>query len=374
MDFAFTDEQEMFRRQVRSFLASEVPLERIAELSASDSGWDEESWSAMAELGWTSLSIPEEHGGAGMTFVDDAVLFEELGYSLYPGPYLSTIGLALPALAASPRLLAAVAAGSCTATVAVAEPGGPSSLAEAEAVQTKAVGREGSWRLSGSKELVPELGSVDHVVVVAKSQDGVGMWAVAPSKESRRVLSTMDQTRPLGRLVLEDEAATLLVDPAELGAVASRMRTRALAALALEAVGVAQRALELARDYAKERKQFGRPIGAYQAVAHEVTNAYVDTELGRSLAYWAAWCVAEEDPRAPTAAAAAKALASDAAVAACERSIQVHGGVGFTWDHALHRYYKRAQWIATFEGGSADQRAAVAAMLLDAQRRPTARQ
>jgi len=137
-----------------------------------------------------------------------------------------------------------------------------------------------------------------------------------------------------------------------------------LAALSLEAVGIGSKALELAIDYAKSREQFGRPIGVYQAVSHQLADTYVETELARSLAYWAAWCVAEGDDQAAVACAAAKSYTADAAVAACERSIQVHGGIGFTWEHPLHRYYKRAQWIEAFGGYPARQRAEIAASLL----------
>ncbi len=144
-----------------------------------------------------------------------------------------------------------------------------------------------------------------------------------------------------------------------------RPENERLTALALEAVGISQRALDLGVEYAKDREQFGRKIGVYQAVSHALADTYVETELARSLAYWAAWSVAEDDEQAPIAAAAAKAYASDAAVVACERSIQVHGGIGFTWEHVLHEYYKRALWIQAYDGYPRRQRAAVAAFLLD---------
>ena len=145
----------------------------------------------------------------------------------------------------------------------------------------------------------------------------------------------------------------------------SRPEDEKLAALALEAVGIAQNALDLGVAYANDREQFGRKIGVYQAVSHQLADTYVETELARSLAYWAAWCVAEDDEQKDVAIAAAKAYASDAAVAACERSIQVHGGIGFTWEHVLHRYYKRALWIQAHGGYSREQRAKIAAWLLD---------
>jgi hypothetical protein len=196
---------------------------------------------------------------------------------------------------------------------------------------------------------VPDLDRVDRVL----TGDG-------PVAGGGEVVATMDETRPLGRLDGRD---------AELD------RPRVLAAAALEAVGVGQRALELAVEYVGTREQFGKKVGVYQAVSHQVVDSFVDVELARSLAYWAAWAVAEGDPQAPLAAAAAKAKATEAAVASCERSIQVHGGIGFTWEHPLHRYYKRAQWLESFAGYPAVHRAAVASSLLagEAQAEPEPR-
>ncbi len=274
MEFAFTEEQEVLRRQAREYLAGRFPGE-----------WEPSSWREIAALGWTGVSVPEELGGAGLGFLEEAVLFEELGRTLYPGPYFATVGLALPAL--GPELQAKVASGERTYTVA----------------------------LDGLPP--PDRELVDEVVQVDDPQVG------------------------------------------------RRIRIRGLAAVALEAVGIAQRALELGVEHAKRREQFGRPIGVYQAVSHPLADTYVETELARSLAYWAAWCVAADDEQAPVAAAAAKSYAGDSAVAACERAIQVHGGIGFTWEHVLHRYYKRALWIQSFGGYARHQRAQVAAWLLD---------
>ncbi len=295
MRFAFTPEQDELRREARSLLAEHEP-----------------SWQELAELGWLGVSVPEAHGGAGLGFVEEAVLLEELGRSLYPGPYFATIGLALPALA--PEGQAAVAAG------------------------------QERWSAALDGWLVPNLDAVERVA----TQEGA-----APAKGE--LVETVDETRPLGRLA-----------PGPREPLPGRLDTpRAHAALAAEAVGVAQKALDLSVDYAKTRQQFGRPIGVYQAVSHRLADMYVETELARSLAYWAAWCVAQGDEQAPVAAAAAKAYAAEAAVAACERAIQVHGGIGFTWEHDLHRYYRRAQWIESFGGYPAVQRAQVARALLD---------
>jgi alkylation response protein AidB-like acyl-CoA dehydrogenase len=297
VEFAFTQEQEELRRQARSFLEAN-PDAPIAELR---------------ELGWIGVSVPEERGGGGLSFVDEAILFEEAGRALYAEPFLTT-AVVLPAL---PEV------------------------------------DENAWsvELDG---LVPDLDTADMVL----RED---MSTVAAEGET---LATVDESRPLGRLGAGE--ADELDDDFE------PVRQRLLAALAAEAVGVAQKALELGVAYVSEREQFGKKIGTYQAVSHPLADTYVETELARSLAYWAAWCVAEEDERTPVAVASAKSFAAETAVAACERAIQVHGGIGFTWEHVLHRYYKRALWIDAFGGHAAKQREAVAAELLDEARRPVA--
>jgi alkylation response protein AidB-like acyl-CoA dehydrogenase len=300
MEFAFTQEQEELRREARSFLDAN-PEAPLAELR---------------ELGWLGVSVPEERGGGGLSFVDEAILFEEAGRALYTGPFLTT-AVVLPALSE--------------------------------------VGDK-SWSVEVDG-LVPHLDAVDMVL----RED---MTTVPAEGET---LETMDETRPLGRL-------EKVADSNYLSGSGSfeDVRLRLLAALALEAVGIAQKALELGVEYVSQREQFGKKIGTYQAVSHPLADTYVETELARSLAYWAAWCVAqmeqaEHGEQVPVAVvvAAAKAQAAETAVAACERSIQVHGGIGFTWEHVLHRYYKRAQWIDAFGGHAARQREVVAAHLLD---------
>jgi alkylation response protein AidB-like acyl-CoA dehydrogenase len=320
MDFSFTEEQEQLRREARTFLADRYPSERVAELADSADGWDPASWEELAQLGWIGVSVPEEAGGAGLGFLEEAVLFEELGRALYPGPYFSTVALALPELPAEQ--------------------------------QSEVVAGSTRWSASLDGSLVPDLALVDCVLVV---RDGK-LVAVAAEGEA---LETMDSTRRLGRLADGGEGK-------EVGDASAleRMRVRAFAALAVEAVGIAQRALELAVEHAKTREQFGKPIGIYQAVSHRLSDSYAMTELARSLAYWAAWCVSEQDDEAPVAAAAAKSYASDIAVTVCEYAIQAHGGIGFTWEHALHRYYKRAQWIQSYGGYPAVQRAEIAAAIL----------
>ena len=296
MDFAFTDEQRQLQREVRGWLAANYPLDRDWE-------HEDDRWKELAELGWL--------GGAELSFVEEAILLEESGYALYPGPFLMAVGFVLPFLGDEDR--EALAAG------------------------------EVKWSAE-DRGLVPWLGSVDKVV------DSDGNAQPARGEE----LPTVDTSRPLGRL--ERTNGTPLPG--------SRDIARARAAMAAEALGVAQRALELGIAHAMTREQFGKPIGVYQAVSHALADTYADVELARSLVYWAAWSVAEDDEQAPIAAAAAKAFATEAAVKACERSIQVHGGIGFTWEHPLHRYYKRALWLEGFGSRPAKLRAEVADALL----------
>jgi alkylation response protein AidB-like acyl-CoA dehydrogenase len=305
MDFAFTDEQLELKRQARAWLSERYPLDRDWD------GVQDDRWSELAELGWLGVSVAEEDGGVGLSFVEEAILLEELGYALYPGPYLATVGFALAALGPEDR--AAVAAGKVKWSAEV-------------------------------KGLTPWLGSVDKVVDMdGSAQDARGAE-----------LPTVDPSRPVGRL--ERTNGTPLPGLRDI--------PRARTAMAAEAVGIAQRVLELGIEHASTRKQFGKPIGVYQAVSHQLANTYADVELARSLVYWAAWCVAEDDEQAPVAAAAAKAFAAEAAVVACERSIQVHGGTGFTWEHPLHRFYKRALWLEGLGARPSELRGEVADAVL----------
>ncbi len=364
MDFAFSEEQDMLREQARSFLADKMSSERVAEIAAGDEGWDKNIYRQIAELGWIGLSVSEDAGGAGMGFIDEAVVFEELGRALFPGPYLSTVALALPLLPERDDAVAAIVSGERTATLAWAEPSGPHKIADASSVTTKAEQANGSWTLTGEKALVPDAGIVDHILVVAAASGGIGIWMVDRGDAGPAVASTMDRTRRLGSISLSGALARMVVEPGAAEALLEKVRRRVLAALSLEAVGIAQRAVELSVAYVTERKQFEKPIGAYQAVSHQVADMYVDLELARSLAYWAAWCVDTDDDQGPVAVSAAKSAAGAAAVLACERAIQVHGGIGFTWEHVLHLFYKRAQWIDTFEGPGATHRAEIANTLL----------
>lgn len=305
MDFSFTPEQDELRAQTRAYLASHP----------------EPSWQELAELGWTGISVPETEGGAGLGFLEEAVLFEELGRALTHAPYWSTVACMLPALPAD--LQAEVARG------------------------------EASWTLA-TGPLVPDLDTATRVAYVG----GDSIWELDGAE--RELLHTNDETRRLG-VVSGGEAGRRLASSEFL----PQLRARSLTALALEACGVGTRALEVAVAFAKERHQFGKPIGTYQAVSHPLATTLMELELGRSLALFAAWCISENDERAPIAAAAAKSHCAEAGVAACERSIQAHGGIGFTWEHVLHRLYKRALGIQSWDASSAQLRSEIADHLLN---------
>ncbi|MFL5797575.1 MAG: acyl-CoA dehydrogenase family protein [Actinomycetota bacterium] len=359
MDFALSDEQQALQASVREVLADRYPPERVAEIADSPGGFESAGWAEVAELGWASVAVPEDAGGLGMGFVEEALILEELGHGLFPGPFLSSVTMALPALTPDSDLTQRVGSGKSAATVAWGD-GDDDRAMEAE--------RDGDgWRLSGAATFVPDLGSADLVVAAARTPDRPGLFAVERDGDGSawEELPTVDSTRRMGRLELNDAAGRDLVVGDEAGSVAAATRRRALAGLAAEAVGVASRALELGVQYAGEREQFGRKIGVYQAVSHRLADVYVAVENARSLAYWAAWAVEQDADDAEGAAAAAKAAASEAAVAACEAAIQVHGGLGFTWEHPLQRFYKRALGTSAWLGWPAEHRARIAATLLD---------
>jgi Acyl-CoA dehydrogenase, C-terminal domain len=280
VDFSFTTEQDDLRREARAFLeANPSP-----------------SMEQLAGLGWVGILAGED-----LSFLDAAVLFEELGRTLYDGPY----------------------------------------------VMNEVAGQPGDdvWSIE-IDGFVPHLDKVSRVLTPAMKAE----------KAQGETVATVDESLGLGRL-------------SENGAESAEgewtdVRRRLLAALALEAVGIGSKANELALAYVSEREQFGKKIGSYQAISHSLVDGYVAVELSRSLAYWAAWCVAENDAQVDLAVAAAKSQATEAAVLACEKSIQAHGGIGFTWEHPLHRYYKRALWLEGALGYGREHRAGVAESLL----------
>lgn len=355
MDFAFSDEQEQLRGFARSFLAERYDDRRIAALAdAVDDadGFDADVWPRLVEMGWLDTDL---------TFLDQAVLFEESGYRLLPAPYFSTVALAAPVLVEDEETAKRISDGTLRATLAWAEPGVRQGLLDTAGLSASVTGTGDSLRLTARKVLVPDGQAVDLFVVTT----GDGLYTVAAADAEVVPCPTIDGTRRLAEVRFDGAPARELATGEAARHELTVIRERAFAAAALEAVGVTRRALDLLVDYAKTRQQFGRPIGVYQAVSHKASDIYVQLQEARSLAYWAAWCVDTGDEIAGQACAAAKSHAAEAAVFACELAIQGHGGIGFTWEHVLHRYYKRAQWLAGLGGPARDQRAEIAAFLLD---------
>jgi alkylation response protein AidB-like acyl-CoA dehydrogenase len=363
--FDLTDEQQAIRSTAHDFLASRFKSERVREIADSDDGFDESGWKEMAELGWAGLALPEEWGGQGLGTVELAILFEEMGYALAPSPLLSNTiaGLALAAGGSDEqreRCLRPLATGELRMAPALMDAEGP---AEPGRFTMEAEADGDSVVLSGEKILVPDAASADRFLVatvdgrrhlVAKDAEGV---TVVPEKSidlTRRVSSVrFDGVR----VAPEDSLPGGWDDyfPVFL---------RACVAIAAESTGVAQRALEMSVAYAKDRQQFGRPIGAYQAVSHRCAQMLLETENSRSAVYGAAWAADAEPESLPLAACMAKAYASDAGWRVPDAAIQVHGGIGFTWEHDLHFFLKRGRANAATFGDARWHRERVADAVL----------
>ncbi len=354
MDFAFSEEQEMLRRSARDFLAKECSSKVVRKLMESSDAYDEGLWKKVAGLGWTALGIPEEYGGVG-TFLDLVVVLEEAGRALMPGPFFATMGLAVPAIieagteAQKKEALVAIAQGSARATLAFTEPSG---RWDAGSVALTAKPSGGGWRLDGVKQFVPDAEAADYIVVAARTrgegEDGISLFLVKGRPKGRTVnpLKTLDQTRRWSEVRFDGvklEADSLMGTGDKAWPQLKRALEWATAALCAEMVGGTQKVLETSTEYAKTRHQFGKPIGIYQAVSHKLADMLVLSESGRSATYYAAWAVDADAPDRSLAASMAKAYVSDAYRKVAGDGIQVHGGIGFTWEHDMHLYFKRAK-------------------------------
>jgi alkylation response protein AidB-like acyl-CoA dehydrogenase len=363
---AFSPEQEEFRRSLRRFLAGKSPAAEVRRLMEDGQGYDPQVWKQMAgQLGLQGLAIPEQYGGAGSTTVELGIAFEEMGRVLLCAPFFSTVGLAAQALLAAGddqakrAYLPRIAGGSLLATVAVTEPDGRWDLAAVrtsafpDGEATGAGGEPEAFRLDGTKMFVADGHIAELLLVVARTGDGLGLFAVDASAEGvvRTGLQTLDMTRKLARLDLTRVPARLVSGPGDATATLSRALDLALVALTSEQVGGAQRCLDMAVDYAKARMQFGRPVGSFQAVKHKCAQMLIEVESARSAAYHAAGVAAEalsggtdaSSDELGVAAAIAKAYCSEAYFHVAAENIQVHGGIGVTWDHDAHLYFRRAK-------------------------------
>jgi alkylation response protein AidB-like acyl-CoA dehydrogenase len=372
MDFDLSKAQKLLQQSARDFFARELKPERVRELMATDTGYDDGLWRAMADQGWTGLIIPEEFGGLGLSSVDLLAVCEEMGRACLPGPFLSTLWAAALINRAGgegqrKQYLEPIAAGDMKATVALLEEG---SDWNPEAVGLRAEKEGKEFRLRGRKEFVTDAEIADLIICVARGNDGLVLAPVEKGARGMKIAATpgVDATRKLYSVEFDDvvapEADALAFNTRTLDAVESATAA-AVVALCAEMLGGMRWTLETAVEYAKTRQQFGKAIGVYQAVQHQLSDMFLMTEGARSAVYYAAWAVSENDPSAKLAVSIAKAYCSDAAREVGNRGVQAHGGIGFTWEHNLQLYYKRAKASEVMFGDANYHREEIARKVVD---------
>ena len=357
MNFGFNEEQELLRSTARKFFGNECASETVRKLMEGPEGMTPDLWKKLAEQGWLGLIVPEEFGGMALGIVDLAVLMEEMGRAVVPGPFFSTVllgGLAILDAgtdAQKKAWLPKLASGEARATLAWME---PSAALGARGITLGATARGGGYTLNGTKLFVQDAHTADVIVVAARtavgasSEEGISLFLVPKGAPGMTVtlLPTMDQTRKLCEVSLKDVAVgpEALMGQAGSGwAPLSRVIDRATVGLCAEMCGGAQKVLDMTVEYAKIRQAFGRPIGSYQGVKHKAADMLVDVENSKSITYYAAWAMDEGVAEGPLAVSMAKAYVSDAYRRVAGAGIQLHGGIGFTWEHDLHLYFKRAK-------------------------------
>ena len=357
MDIGFGEEQELLRDTARKFLDAECPTKFVREMMASETAVTDAFWRQLAENGWLGIAYAEEDGGASLGLLDVVVLMEEVGRAVMPGPYPATVllGGAMIAEAGSgeqrSEWLPRIASGEAKATLAVTE---PNARWDAAGVTMTARESGAGHVLSGTKMFVPDAHQADVLIIAGRSrdgstmEDGVSLFLVPKNAAglSIRLLPSIDETRKLCEVRLDNvtvPSSSLLGELNRGWPPLARVIDRAAVALSAEMCGTAQRVLDMTVEYAKLREAFGKPIGSYQGVKHKCADMLVEIENARSLTYYAAWAMDEGDPEAEMAVSMAKAAASDAGRKVCAAGIQLHGGIGMTWEHDLHLYLKRAK-------------------------------
>jgi alkylation response protein AidB-like acyl-CoA dehydrogenase len=377
MELDFTSDQEELQATVRTVLAQEctpaVVREIVESRTAGKPASADKLWGHMVELGWAALTVPEAAGGLGLGAVELAVVVEELGRALAPGPLLPTISQFVPALVAlgtaeqQVRFLEPVAAEGAAGTLAIAEDSG--SFDPLTVTATATPSGNGGFRLAGVKHGVFEAPTATEIVVVARvagsaGDDGIGAFVVSADATDITPVASLDQSRVLATVELTDvevPADRVLGAPGPGTAAALRIVVQeATMALALEAVGTAQQAFDISVEYAKQREQFGVPIGSFQATKHKLADLLILLERARALGYFAALTIAEADARAAISTSMAKAASGDAAQRIAREGIQIHGGIGYTWEHDMHLYARRLQSSAALFGGPGHHRQLVA--------------
>jgi alkylation response protein AidB-like acyl-CoA dehydrogenase len=357
MNFGFNEEQELLRSTARKFFDNECSSETVRKLMEGSEGMTPDLWKKLAEQGWLGLIVPDEHGGMGLGMVDLVVLMEEMGRAVVPGPFFSTVllgGLAILEAgteAQKKAWLPRLASGEARATVAWME---PTADLGARGITLPATAKSGGYTLDGTKLFVQDAHTADALVVAARTatgqsaEAGISLFLVPKSSAglTATLLPTMDQTRKLCEVTFKDVTvgADALMGQAGGGwAPLARVIDRATVGLCAEMCGGAQKVLDMTVEYAKIRQAFGRPIGSYQGVKHKAADMLVDVENSKSITYYAAWAMDEGVAEGPLAVSMAKAYVSDAYRRVSGAGIQLHGGIGFTWEHDLHLYFKRAK-------------------------------
>lgn len=361
MRFSFTDEQEEFRGILRRFLEDKSPTTEVRRLMETDGGYDPEVWRQLSqELGLTAVHIPEEYGGQGFGFVELGIVVEEMGRALLCAPYFASTVMAASAILNAGTedrkraLLPGIASGEVIASLACAEDGG---RWDAALVSLTATPADGGYRLDGHKSFVLDGQNAGLFVVLARrpgteGDEGLSFFTVAADAEGLACapLETLDPTRKQARLTFDGVAAELLGEEGTAAAPYAKTIDQAAACLANEMVGGAERLRESAVDYSLLRVQFGRAIGSFQAIKHRLADMLLEVEMARSAAYFAAAAADEDTEDLPTAASLAKAAAADAYMQAAITTVQLHGGIGFTWDNDTHLWFKRAKSSEVFLG------------------------
>ncbi len=348
MNFAFSEEQETLREFVRNFLEEKSAEAAVREQMETDDGFDPDVWQQMSEqMGLQSLIIPEEFGGQGFGYVELIVVLEEMGRALLCAPFFSSVVLAANTLihsgdeTAKADLLPKIASGTI-ATLAFTEENGKW---DESGITMQASESANGYTLDGSKMYVLDGNTAEIILVAAKTANGVSLFHVDAGADglTRTSLATMDQTRKQSKLDFSGTPATLIGEEGKGWDTLSTVLDLAAVGLAAEQVGGAQMCLDMAVEYAKVRVQFGRPIGSFQAIKHKCADMLLEVESAKSAAYYAGWCAAEMNDELPSTASLAKAYCSEAYFHAAAENIQIHGGIGFTWEHPAHLYFKRAK-------------------------------
>jgi alkylation response protein AidB-like acyl-CoA dehydrogenase len=364
MDFGLTDEQQQLKESARAFLSGECPTTFVRKTMATEDGYPRELYAHIAQLGWTGLTVPEKFGGAGLGMLDMAMILEEGGYAAMPGPFLFSSVLAASALKLSgseqinSKWLTALAEGKAIGTVAVVESAGSIDARDVNAIAMK--GGAG-WRLNGSKMFVPYANVADFIVVAAKKDSDIFLFVVDTKSPgvTIRSMKNLDLTRRVSSVELKSAPAERLKGGTDLFA---KLIDVAAVAVAADSLGGIERALEMAVDYSKVREQFGKPIGSFQALKHAAAEIVADLEPARAMLWYAAYAQDIGAADASRTAAMAKARLCDVYSRGTDRAVLMHGGIGFTWEHDMHLWFKRARFNESYFGSPSFHRERVATL------------